>query len=95
MHGHRSDFRSANDHDFFVSRMDAVASERSTFTVTQDYDRLGYGCRSHRRSDCRRVLRMGAVAVVEVTGAVLVAAVVTVVASVAAISVAAISVAPK
>src|SRR3984957_3330742 len=27
MHGHRSDFRSANDHDFFVSRMDAVASE--------------------------------------------------------------------
>jgi hypothetical protein len=27
MHGHRSVFRSANDHNFFVSRMDAVASE--------------------------------------------------------------------
>ena len=34
-------FRSrANDREFFVSRMDAVASKRSAYNVTQDHGRL-------------------------------------------------------
>jgi hypothetical protein len=42
MHGHRSVFRSANDHNFFVSRMDAVASE-GVRTMLR-YSLYDYGC---------------------------------------------------
>ena len=87
IHGHRSAFRSANDHNFFVSRMDAVASEgvrtmlRKTMIVLATVAALTGGLTVD-------ALRTGAVVVAEVTGAVLVAAEVTVAASVAAISVA-------
>jgi len=39
----------ANDRELFVSRMDAVASQKECYNVTQDHDRLSKGCRSHQR----------------------------------------------